>query len=151
MTPGNTSTIQTRFLPASWLKDPSSAVQTAVEPLFGKHWSHISLLQTDLWEQPQLDWAVKTWQGPALAVPRQGSCTSPGRNPERDEHAKLSVAPLKHSNNNNNTALWWMQSIKRLRKDSPAWHWWKQLQRRRTYRLPEWCLAPASSSLKACG
>lgn len=38
-----------------------------------------------------------------------------------------------------------------LRKDSPAWHWWKQLQRRRIYLPQEWCLAPASSSLKACG
>lgn len=54
------STTQTRFIPASWLKDPSSAVQISVELLFGKHWSHISLLQTDLWEQPRLDWAAET-------------------------------------------------------------------------------------------
>lgn len=55
-----------------------------------------------------------------------------------------------HSHMSDNIA-WWMQSLKRLRKHSPAWRWWKQLQRRRTGPPPEWCLAPASSSLKACG
>ena len=72
------------LIPASLLRDLSSAVQTSVALLFGRCWSRISHLQTDLWEQPPQGWAAGTSPGLALADPRPDSCTSPDGTPGDD-------------------------------------------------------------------
>lgn len=107
-TNGNNSLL---LIPSSWLKDPLSAGQTSVVLLFGKHWSHTALPQSDLWQQLPLCSAAGTWLGRALAVPHQVSCTSPERIPVEQNNCMPSVAPQTPNN-----TVWQVPNLSKVNK-----------------------------------
>lgn len=130
--------LHTRFIPSNWDQkwDRPSDIEISAELLFGMHWSHIFLFQTDLGEKPQWDWAAETWWGLALAGPHQAACTTPDWNPKMTFKMSDHVLLKKRTNS------------KILNQDSLVWHWWKQLRKRHICQLSRWCLAPAFSLLK---